>query len=112
MEVLKSAYYIISFSTVLCDTFSKDTDCLSHIADWFDFRCCVGFGENNKSAVKMPPVTARSRLFPTNSQPLASNALEKLTVSIQECRNLRVSSCTGTLIAKDKEFNSNLLSLS
>ena len=58
LEVLKSIYYITLFSVVLCDVFSN-AECLSHITDWFDFRCCrycccFGFGENNRSAVKTP----------------------------------------------------------
>ena len=77
--MLKSTYYIISFSTVLCDIFSKDANCLTHSADWFDFRCFVSFGGKNESAVKGPPVTARSPLSPRNSRPLATNAPEKLT---------------------------------
>ena len=31
LEVLKIASYIISFSIVFCDIFSKDTKCMSHI---------------------------------------------------------------------------------
>ena len=51
--------------------------------DWFDFSCCFGFGEKYKSATKRPTgllVTARSRLSPTISRLLATNAPEKLTV--------------------------------
>ena len=99
---------------VLCDVFSKDTKCTNHITDWFDFRCCYGFGENNRSAVKRPTgyVTVRPRPSPTNSRPLATNAPEKLTagrpilVSLEECRNLLVSSCKRILIAKGRELNS------
>ena len=50
--------------------------------DWFDFSCCFSFGEKYKSATKRPTgllVTARSRLSPTISRLLATNAPQKLT---------------------------------
>ena len=74
---MKSAYYIISFSMVSCDIFSKDTKCVNHITDWSDFRCCFVFALKNE---------------------LRGGHFGVLTGR----RNLPVSSCTGTLITKDK----------
>ena len=64
---------------VLCDTFSKDIKFTNHNTDWLHFRCYFGFGENNGSAVKGPAATARCRLSPKYSRPLATNPPEKLT---------------------------------
>ena len=40
--------------------------------------------------------------------PWKINSWEAMSVSLRECRNLPVSSYTGTLIAKDKELKSKL----
>ena len=46
-----------------CVIFSKDTECTNHITNWFDFRCCLGFGENNRSAVQNPNIVAIATTF-------------------------------------------------
>ena len=46
-----------------CVIFSKDTECTNHITNWFDFRCCLGFGENNRSAVQNPNIVAIATIF-------------------------------------------------
>ena len=38
---------------ILCDIFSKDTKYANHLTDWYDFRCCFGFGENKVSGKKV-----------------------------------------------------------
>ena len=35
-----------------CTIYFRKTTCANHITDWFDFRSCFGFCENNWSAVK------------------------------------------------------------
>ena len=63
----------------------------------------------------LPPLaTACYWLFLTyfvttfNWCPWKINCREAILVSLQECWNLAVSSCTGTLITKGKELNSKL----
>ena len=82
------------------------------VLDWFDFVVNLVLAKtrvSQKSRPKGPPVTAVGRLSQTNSRPLATNDPEKLTAGnlfgvVEGMYKLAVSSCTGILIAKDKEL--------
>ena len=84
---------------VLCDIFSKETKSTHHIKCTFQFRCCFGFGKNNKSdrsekAHRLPlflncPRHILDHLWLVS---LKFNCGEAILASLQECWNWRKTS--------------------
>ena len=73
---------------------------------WF----LLNFVTNNRPYLKYPSLSALPDKLSTTSDecPWKIKRGEAILVTSQECRNLPVSTCTRTLIAKDQEFNSKL----
>ena len=112
-------YWVVYFQNMLN---------ISHTTDWFHLCCYFGFAKNNRSVYtwSVPGQCVPMHQVPTSTGycllltvpdtfvttfnwcPWKINCREAILVSLQECWNLAVSSCTGTLITKGKELNSKL----